>query len=768
MSQVRKLLELPAAIDPGLGRMRVPRLYGCPEASSHQQPKNRFSKSHEDMTDPASVAERAARSTVEARGSTFSGRLAPWLEPLARLFESSPARTRVQTLEIAALLAILATGAALRFWGLGAVGLHGDEKTMALPTMHLIHFGTPLFPSGLYYVRGMAQLYLMAASIEAFGQSAWSFRLPSALCGILLILLTYLAGRRFLSKPWNLAFTAAIALLPSFIEDAQTARMYVFLVASVAGYLVLLFEWERSGHDAWLAAAAIVLGIGIQFHQLAIFAAILLFYPGLLRADARRLLAGLAAFIGVAAIFFLISRWVDSSYPPVVGLPGAPQIVDGPRAAALAAHPGLVWLVPIAVILAGLGASLARALPRGALGVAAAALLALAPLAQLLDAYHVAFILAVAGLIAAGRAFRVRAAAASAVRTGPAAAADRTRFRARLAVLALICAAVLGAQLLVLARAGVPLRERLGLLLGWPSVWPFFAISQYSPFAALAAAAAAALALWRLARRQAIPDFFLFLALGVWIPLLMIGVFKWDIPPRYAAAQIFPLLLGGFAAAQWVWQSAASTIARRHDAAHAGPPAGPAEWPERASQPARRRRSPAWQSAAAAAFAVAAVGPVSFARTVGAGYKDHPDHLGAARFVLSQNLGPKDIVIAEDVIMQTYYLGHVDYWLIGKATASEYVYWHEGRFEDFYTNAPIITSASELERLIDRDDRGAIYIIGSGEEQSDGRAHARGPSLERFMTSSPSLHVVYVGRDGLTKVWKIPALRAAASARRAG
>jgi len=671
------------------------------------------------MTDPASVAERAAHPSVRARGSIAPSWLTALLEPFAVAFEGSPARVRADALEMAAVVLIVAVGAALRFWGLGAVGLHGDEKTMALPTMHLVHFGTPLFPSGLHYVRGIGQLYLMAGSIEAFGPSAWSFRLPSALCGCLLILLTYLAGRRFLSRPWNLAFTASVALLPSFIEDAQTARMYVFLVTSIAGYVGLLFHWERTGRDAWLAAAALVLVIGIQFHELAIFAALLLFYPGLLRADVRRLIAGLTAFVGVTLCFFLISRWVSDSYPSLATLPGVPDVVAGPQAAALVPHPGLVWLVPIAVILAAIGFSIARALSPGALGTVAAALLALVPLAQLLYAYHVAFILAVAGLVAAARSRGGHAGRGAAVAT------DRGRFTSRLIILALISAATLTAQLVELARTGVPLRERLGLLLGWPSVWPFFAISAYSRIAVLATAAGAALALWRLARRQAIPDFFLFLALGVWIPLLMIGLFKWNIPPRYAAAQIFPLLLGGFAAAQWLWQTAA-----------------------RASLP---------RAAAATAFAVLAVGPMSFAHTLGAGYADHPDHLGAARFIRSQHLGPKDIVIAEDVIMQTYYLGHVDYWLIGNVIASQFVYRHDGRYEDIYTNDPIITSASELERLISKRDRGAIYIIGSGEQQEDGRAYARGPSLERFMTSSPLLNVVYVGRDGLTKVWKISA-----------
>ena len=44
------------------------------------------------------------------------------------------------------LACIVLAGAVVRFWGLGAVGLHGDEKTMALPVMSLVEHGAPLMP----------------------------------------------------------------------------------------------------------------------------------------------------------------------------------------------------------------------------------------------------------------------------------------------------------------------------------------------------------------------------------------------------------------------------------------------------------------------------------------------------------------------------------------------------------------------------------------------------------------------------------------------
>ena len=52
-------------------------------------------------------------------------------------------------------------------------------------------YGTPEMPSGFTYPRAMAQFYLMVGSALAFGgPSEWTFRLPSAICGVLLILLT--------------------------------------------------------------------------------------------------------------------------------------------------------------------------------------------------------------------------------------------------------------------------------------------------------------------------------------------------------------------------------------------------------------------------------------------------------------------------------------------------------------------------------------------------------------------------------------------------
>ena len=185
------------------------------------------------------------------------------LADFAALFAPARPQEKSGRREWLLVLLIVTAGAVLRFWGLGAVGLHGDEETMAMPTQHIVEHGTPILPSGMFYPRAIGQLYLMAASVATFGQNEWALRLPSALCGVLLIVLSYFVGRRFLALRWNLAFVAAVALLPEFIVDAQTARMYVFFVASVAAFLLFLFRWERTERPAYLAGAVLMVLVEI-------------------------------------------------------------------------------------------------------------------------------------------------------------------------------------------------------------------------------------------------------------------------------------------------------------------------------------------------------------------------------------------------------------------------------------------------------------------------------------------------------------------------
>jgi hypothetical protein len=657
------------------------------------------------MQPPASTPNLVSRrqSPVSTAIQSFDRALqevASWFVSVRPLSAAQAAESARQ-LELIGLLAIIALGALLRFWGLGVVGLHGDEKTMALPMMGVIDHGESVFPSGMPYVRAIFQVYLMAWSVELFGHSEWAMRLPSAICGVTLIPLAFFAGRRFLSTPWSLAFAMVVAFLPEFLLAAQMARMYVFFVTCVAAFLVLLFKWERTDNIGYLIGALVAFGLGLQFHTLMVFSAPLFLYPGLVRGDRRMTIQGGVAFVLACIGFVAMDRWIGMQYFETVPLDGVGPDRNGAKAAA--AIPDFApWLLIAALAAAGAAAwFLLRPIPRKAAAWVAAALVAAGTLAQILFFYHVAALLLIAGLVLARR-------------HGPVPLG-------RLVLFCLGSVAIAVAQVLVIKASGVSsMRLIVGAMIGKPSIWPYLIGSYYSLLAGLLIAAALAVGLWRLAHRQTMPEFVLFIFIGVWLPLFLIGTQRWWILPRYTDGQAIPILLGAVAMAQWIF--------------------------------ANRGRTAQW--IAAAACAVLVVNPMAVARTVNAGYTINPDHKGAAEFMRTLPLEPGDVIVAEDSLQQQYYLGHVDYWLNAKDIAQKFVYQKDGVARDFYTDAILIGSGPELQALIDKPDRGTIYLIGSGENQEDGRATMRAYGIAEVM-AKPEFVQIFTGRDGSTKVWKV-------------
>ncbi len=619
------------------------------------------------------------------------------------------AHERVRRLELLALFGILVLAAVVRFWGLGAVGLHGDEKTMALPMLGVIEKGESVFPSGMYYVRAISQVYLMAWSTEIFGMSEWAMRLPSVLCGLLLIALCFFVGRRFLTTPWNLAFTAVVAFLPEFIIAAQTARMYVFFVTSVAAFLLLLFKWEKTGSVGYLAGTLVAYAIGLQFHTLMIFSAPLLLYPGLVKGDRRMILQGGAAFAVAALGFLAMDAWISSKYPDVVPLDGAEPLRNAAKAASALPEFSIALLAGAVLAAAAIAIFLVRPIATRRMAIVGGVLIAFGSFAQFLFHYHLAAMLIVAGLVVLRR-------------SGPLP-------RGRLIVFCVWAVLLAVAQVLLLKANGAgSLRLAAGAMMGRPSIWPLIVATHYSLAASVLVAITGAIALWKLAHRQPVPDFALFVALGVWVPLLIVGTQKWWILPRYADGQALPLLLSAVAMAQWLFTRVnANGIALR---------------------------SVRFQAVAAAVLCVLVVDPVTVARTVNAGYAMNPDHKGAAEFMKTLPLAANDIVIAEDALQQVYYFGRVDYWLNGKDIAQQFVHEVDGKVREFYTNAPLIGSGEELQALIDKPDRGTIYVIGSGENQEDGRKAMRAYGIAEVMDSG-QFEPIFLGRDGLTRVWKV-------------
>ena len=639
------------------------------------------------------------------------------LRSLATFFEVTAPLERERAVHRLLLAAVLFIGIVVRFWNLGAPGLHGDEETMAMATMHILQDGRPILPSGMFYPRGLTELYLMALSVLAFGESEWSFRLPSALCGVLLIALTYLAGRRFLRPQWNLALAATVALLPQAIEYSQTARMYIFLLAAVAGCMACLFEWERTGRLGWLVGAVVTLIVGIELHTLAVTIVLLFLLPGILQGDARKIVQGLIACVVVMVAFLGIDAWVNSQYPVPPPEYAADIALPGWRGSRPTGYPRefqialLVTGALTAVFAVHFGRKVQQRLP----AVCAALLLLIALALQVLLFYHLAVLFGMAGAVVAYRT------------AGPI-------VLRRLGIFLLSSAAVGLIQVAFLASRPGSVVKLVGVIVGQPSVWQYVRVAQFSLCAAVLAAGATLWGLWRIANRQRAPDYALLALLGLWIPMFVLGLFAWNMPSRYAAASLLPMLLSAFAFAQYAFDWLA----------------------ERGFAKGALR---AWRPVAVLITLALVVEPTQVLAAIKPNSRIFPDHRGAAAFIRSQNIQPQDVLIAEDVLEQTYYLGRVDYWLISRKQARLYVQRVGGVIRDFYTSTPVIDSGEQLQQVLDSSTGGRIFIIGSGENQKDARRGMRGPSISALLQSD-RLEELFLGSDGLTKVWRAKPSRA--------
>lgn len=654
------------------------------------------------------AATRAATPALTMLNDVSAGAL----RAFASLFEVTASTDRETVLHRVLLFAVLCIGAVVRFWGLGDPGLHGDEETMALATMHIVKDGLPILPSGMFYPRGLTELYLMAASVQIFNESEWAFRLPSALCGVAVIGLSFLAGRRFLRPHWNLALAATVALLPDMIDYSQTARMYIFMLACIAGCLVCTFAWERSGRLGWLIGAALTLVVGIELHALAFTCVLLLLMPGLLHVDRRKFAYGLAAMSVVMIAYLIIDGWANAQYPVPPPEYGA-DIVETVRhgGAAVRAFPLsfdiALWIMGAATALFAVhfGRVAHERLP----SFVATALLLAAVVAQLMLFYHLAALLGVAGSVIA---FRYR---------------EQRAWR-RFLRFALAAAVVGLIHVTLLAALPGSVVKLTGMLVGQPSIWPYARISEFSRVAALLAVVMTVWGLWRIANRRRVPDYWLLAVVGVWIPMFMLGWFRWNLPSRYTAASLLPMLLCAFAFAQ----HAVDALTRRLQLQSA---------------------AKLLQGAALLTAVVLIVSPIAANAWFGPNHVPLPDHKGAALFMRGQHLTAADVVLAEDVLQQTYYLGGVDYWLIGRKHARRFVQEVDGVIRDFYTGTPVIDNGAALAELLDRYPDRRIYVIGSGENRADDRREMRSEGIGAVLKSQ-RFEAVYVGRDDYTTVWR--------------
>jgi len=239
-------------------------------------------------------------------------------------------------------------------------------------------------------------------------------------------------------------------------------------------------------------------------------------------------------------------------------------------------------------------------------------------------------------------------------------------------------------------------------------------------------------ALYRLLHRLPLPAHYLLLLLAVALPLWAIGVFKWGVPIRYVLHTVPLYVLCCLAGIAYLWSALQEKLGSRR------------------------------QLVAAAVFPAIAVSvaihPVDLRAAVNAGYAKYADHKGAAEYMAKAPLADGDVIMAVDVLQQTYYLGKVDYWLRGIHEAGKYVRPKDGQLLDIYTHTPLVGTGEELEKMLSDPARGSVYIIGSSTELM--HSSALGEEIIAILKQHSSERV-FVGRDNRTEIRRFPPVRMA-------
>lgn len=167
------------------------------------------------------------------------------------------------------LAALTVLAALARFGTLGAKGFWGDE----LSTVHLTHQPLGAMFDGVARLESTPPLYyaLVWAWAKVVPTTEVGVRALSALCGVALVPVAYLAARELVSRRAALVVAALVALNPLLVWYSQDARSYaLFTLLSTLGLLLFLRASRRP--TPWLVAGwALASAAALATHYFAAF-----------------------------------------------------------------------------------------------------------------------------------------------------------------------------------------------------------------------------------------------------------------------------------------------------------------------------------------------------------------------------------------------------------------------------------------------------------------------------------------------------------------
>jgi hypothetical protein len=652
------------------------------------------------------------------------------------------------------VIVLTAVGFWLRYRCLGCLGFAGDEDLTSLAVKALSSKGVPELPSGMIYLRFYPYQWLLSLSVDWFGFSEFSMRLPAVLLGTALIPVAFVIIRKIADDKIALLVALGIAVCFWQVEMSRLARMYApfFLFYLLAA--AEIYRCHFSNTNKLFSPFAILLSMAaLSMHQLAYSLAVFYLLAIPLNASLRRTMALVTQSGIIAASFLLLKRFQEGYFYRAKDLFGAPEAVtvtgqdSGGIVAAILSQLSIpdptllrqsieVW--PVAtILLAAIVAALVfvcfrssahlRVWPR-AFGFAA---LVLAALHQ----FNLAFVLL--GLLIATN------------QNGLKTVRDKAFIAFLSATIALFIVWVAIAFMISgqspgeIEIAAIGLRKLLRLLVDYPNFRLFWSFVLERPLLALPLGLGTIWCLGRIAQPK--PDAFaIFLAGGFWGVLIANGVLetKFEFFRYNLHLDVFyialvslgivkiPEILAGLG-----WSETSRTGS------------GLARWP--------------WFAIAGALVFIGLRPDLAFHLSqrdyvetgryfVAAGLHYHPDFRSPSEFV-RERLDDNDRIFVFDPREYWNYIGRVDFWVYSERYQSQ-SYFDGARYRDLYLGIPVLPTLAEFEDELYSTQEGDAWIVYS-KSRLDWTPWIS-DEIKNFVLNL-DYHVVFTGHDESTVVIRL-------------